>query len=57
MRELADVQEVELALTGNMHDGTPFGGEWIADIKKEGKRHWKKKHHHKKDKKDKGSKK
>jgi len=55
--ELADVQEVELALTGNLHDGTPFGGEWTADIKKTGKRHWKKKHHQKKDKKDKRSKK
>ena len=61
--ELADVQEVELALTGNLHDGTSFGGEWVADIKKEGRRHEKKNHHQKKEhhqknhKKDKGSKK
>jgi len=51
---------VTLALTGELHDGTPFGGEWTATIKKKGKRHWKKKHHQKKDKKhkkDKGSKK
>lgn len=30
---------VTLALTGELHDGTPFGGEWTADIKKKGKRH------------------
>jgi hypothetical protein len=55
--ELADGQEVELALTG-MNHGKAFDGVWQAMIiKKKGKRHWKKKHHQKKDKKDKGSKK
>ena len=57
-KELVDGDDdVTLALEGNLHDGTPFGGEWTADIKKKGKRHWKKKHHQKKDKNDKGSKK
>jgi len=32
-------KNVTLALTGSMDDGTPFGGEWTADIKKKGKRH------------------
>jgi hypothetical protein len=57
-KELVDGDDdVTLALEGNLHDGTPFGGEWTADIKKKDKRHWKKKHHQKKDKNDKGSKK
>jgi hypothetical protein len=58
--ELADNQEVELALTGSMDDGTTFDGVWKAEIKKKGKKHEKKNHHQKKDKKekkDKGSKK
>ena len=58
--ELADGDQVELALTGSMNDGTTFEGAWKADIKKKGKKHGKKKHHQKKDKKvkkDKGSKK
>ncbi len=33
---------VTLALTGELNDGTAFGGEWTADIKKKGKRHGKK---------------
>jgi hypothetical protein len=57
-KELVDGDDnVTLALEGNLHDGTAFGGEWTATIKKKDKRHWKKKHHQKKDKKDKGSKK
>jgi hypothetical protein len=56
MGELADVQEVELALTG-MNDGTAFDVKWKATIKKKGKRHGKKNHHQKNHKKDKSSKK
>ena len=57
-KELVDGdKDVPLALTGELHDGTPFGGEWTADIKKKDKRHGKKKHYQKKDKKNKGSKK
>ena len=53
-----DVDEVSpLVLDGDLYDGTAFGGEWAAEIKKEGKRHWKKNHHHKKGKKHKLSKK
>jgi len=52
--DLEDVDEVPLALTGNLIDGTAFGGEWVAEIKKEGKRHQNKYHHKKEDKKDKG---
>jgi len=56
--ELVDgVPVVELALTGSLDDGRAFDGMWNAVIEKEGKRHWKKKHHQKKDKKDKRSKK
>ena len=53
-KELVDGdKDVILALTGNLYDETPFGGEWTAEIKKKDKRHWKKKHHQKKDKKHK----
>jgi len=55
--ELADGQEVELPLTGSLDDGTAFDATWNAVIKKEGKRHSKKKHRQKKDKKDKVAKK
>ena len=53
-----DVDEVPpLVLEGDLYDGTAFGGEWAADIKKNDKRHGKKNHHQKNHKKDKGSKK
>ena len=32
---------VTLALTGELNDGTAFGGEWVAEFKKKGKRHGK----------------
>ena len=39
-KELVDgIKDVPLALTGNLSDGTAFGGEWTVDIKKKGKRH------------------
>ncbi len=39
-KELVDGDDdVTLALTGELYDGTPFGGEWVVDIKKKGKRH------------------
>jgi hypothetical protein len=34
---------VPLALTGELNNGTAFGGEWVAEIKKKGKRHGKNK--------------
>jgi len=46
--ELEDGQEVGLALTGSLKDGTSFEGEWLAVIYKEDKRHKKEKHHEKK---------
>ena len=55
--DLEDTDGVTLALTGELYDGTAFGGEWVAEIKKYGKRHGKKNHHQKNHKKDKGSKK
>jgi len=55
--ELEDGDPVDLALTGSLNDKTPFEHVWQAVIKKKGKRHGKKKHHQKKDKNDKGSKK
>jgi hypothetical protein len=56
-KELVDGDDdVRLALEGELYDGTLFGGEWVADIKKEDKRHGKK-NHHQKNHKDKGSKK
>jgi hypothetical protein len=55
--DLEDGDEVPLALEGELYDGTAFGGEWFAIIKKKGKWHWKKNHHWKSHKKDKGSKK
>ena len=55
--DLKDGDKVTLALEGSLKDGTAFDVKWEATIKKEGKRHWKKKHHHKQAKKDKGSKK
>lgn len=57
--ELEDGQPVDLALTGSLQDGTVLDGVWEAEIKKEGKWHWKnkhkeeKKHKEKKHKKDK----
>jgi hypothetical protein len=51
--ELADGVTVDLVLAGELYDGTPFGGEWVADMQKDGKRHWKKEHHQKKEKKEK----
>jgi hypothetical protein len=35
-----------LALTGNLNDNnkTAFGGDWVAEIKNEGRKHWKKSH-------------
>lgn len=45
--ELEDGQEVALALTGSLKDGTALEGEWQAVIKKEGKRHWWEKKHKK----------
>ena len=41
--DLKDADDVPLALTGNLNDKnkTAFGGEWVAEIKKEGKKHWK----------------
>ena len=39
-KELVDGDEdLPLALTGELYDGTTFGGEWVVDIKKKGKRH------------------
>jgi len=32
---------VTLALTGELNDGTAFGGEWVAEFKEKGKRHGK----------------
>lgn len=56
--ELEDGTEVGLALTGTMNGGkTPFEGEWLAVIKKEGKMHWKDKHKKDKNHKDKENKK
>jgi len=55
--DLEDGDEVPLALTGELYDGTAFGGEWVAIIKKKGKRHGKKNHHWKSHKKAKDSKK
>jgi len=41
-KELVDVdKDVRLALEGKLYDGTSFGGEWVAEIKKKGKRHGK----------------
>jgi hypothetical protein len=34
-------KDVRLALEGKLNDGTAFGGEWVAEIKKKGKRHGK----------------
>lgn len=56
--ELEDGKEVGLAFTGSLNDGTALEGEWRAEIKNEGKRHWNKKHKEKtkkkcKEKKDK----
>jgi hypothetical protein len=57
-KELVDGDEdVPLSLTGELNNGTAFGGEWVVDIKKKGKRHGKKNHHQKNHKKDKSSKK
>lgn len=39
--DLEDTNGVTLALTGELNDGTAFGGEWVAEIKKKGKRHGK----------------
>jgi hypothetical protein len=51
--ELEDGDPVDLALTGSLKDGTTLEGEWQAVIKKEGKRHMKKKHKEEKNHKDK----
>jgi hypothetical protein len=41
-KELVDGDDgVTLALTGELNDGTAFGGEWVAEFKKKGKRHGK----------------
>ena len=44
--DLEDTDGVTIALTGNLNDKnkTAFGGEWKAEIKKEGRKHWKKSH-------------
>jgi len=55
--ELEDGQEVGLTLTGSMGDGTIFEGEWLAVIKKKGKRHMKEKNHGKKNHEEKKEKK
>jgi hypothetical protein len=55
--DLEDTDGVTLALTGELKDGTAFGGEWQAEIKNKGKRHGKKVHHPKKAKKNKRCKK
>ena len=39
--DLEDTNGVTLALTGELNDGTAFGGEWVAEIKKKGKRYGK----------------
>jgi len=42
-KELVDGDEdVPLSLIGKLNNGTAFGGEWVVDIKKKGKRHGKK---------------
>jgi hypothetical protein len=57
-KELVDGDDdVTLALTGELYDGTPFGGEWVVDIEKDGKRHGKKNYHQKNGKEDKKDKK
>ena len=57
-KELVDGDDdVTLALTGELYDGTPFGGEWVVDIEKDGKRHGKKNYHQKNSKEDKKDKK
>jgi len=55
--EFEDGDPVDLALTGSLKDGTTFEGEWQAVIKKEDKRHWKKKHKKEKNHKEKKCKK
>lgn len=55
--ELEDGQPVELALTGSLQDGTVLDGVWEAEIKKEGKWHWKNKHKEEKKHKEKKDKK
>ena len=39
--DLEDTNGVTLALTGELDNGTAFGGEWNAEIKEKGKRHGK----------------
>ena len=39
--DLEDTDGVTLALTGELDNGTAFGGEWNAEIKEKGKRHGK----------------
>ena len=53
-RKLEDGESVPLILTGSLKDKTPLDGTWNAMIKKEGKMHWKKDHHQKEDKTNKG---
>ena len=54
--ELEDGQEVGLAFTGSLNDGTPLEGEWLVVIKDKSRKHWKKKHKEKIKEKCKGKK-
>jgi hypothetical protein len=51
--ELEDGQEVELALTGSLKDGTTFEEKWQAVLEKESKMRMKKKHEQEKNHKEK----